>query len=49
MLAKFSICDLQETSFFNKQIYVRVRHFRTFQELLMMLMMIVDVMVVCLV
>jgi len=31
MLAKISICDLQKTSFFIKQIYVRVRLPRTFQ------------------
>jgi len=48
MLAKSSICDLQENSFFNKQIYVRVRLSRTFQEplMMMMMMMIVDLMVV---
>ena len=55
MLAKFSICDLQETSVFIKQIYILVRLSYTFQEplllllLLLMMLMIVILMVLCLV
>jgi hypothetical protein len=52
MLVKFSICDLQETSVFIKQIYIRVRLSHTYPEplmMMMMMMMIVVLMVLCLV